>query len=35
MISKVLPSLDWITEAKDIEKLSTDYYWFCPMQHES
>jgi FAD binding domain len=27
----ILPSLDWITEEKDIEKLSKDYYWFSPL----
>jgi FAD/FMN-containing dehydrogenase len=31
MISSRLPTLDWIKEEKDIEKLSKDYYWFSPL----
>ncbi len=26
-----LPSLDWISDDKEIEKLSKDYYWFSPL----
>lgn len=30
-IKRHLSSLDWITEDKEIEKLSKDYYWFSPL----
>jgi FAD/FMN-containing dehydrogenase len=30
-IKRRLSSLDWITEEKEIEKLSKDYYWFSPL----
>ncbi|MGL4233835.1 MAG: FAD-binding oxidoreductase [Casimicrobium sp.] len=30
-IKHTFPDLDWITDQKDIEKLSKDYYWFSPL----
>jgi FAD/FMN-containing dehydrogenase len=30
-VKRALPQLDWITNEKDVEKLSKDYYWFSPL----
>jgi FAD/FMN-containing dehydrogenase len=30
-IEQTFPKLDWITDEKEIEKLSKDYYWFSPL----
>jgi FAD/FMN-containing dehydrogenase len=30
-LKQKLPSVDWISDEKEVEKLSKDYYWFSPL----